>query len=266
LNRRWTSRRPQLQGTKVTITEDRQTQPRGRLRPLLILLPLAAIFTAEIVARGTLPFLLRDHPLLLIILDSNTHDLLLASAKISAIWFFSVAVAWRFTKHYLYYMLGRWYGDRILRWIGKRSALAVWITDRVERIFKRFSSLAVFLFSDDLVALLAGTTGMSILRFAALHFLGTILHITILFFIAKHLHGPIVHVTSFIDSGSVILIALFIAFAIASALFTLVAHRRHIGGLASLLRPVPADSTPSVAPSVDETHTRTAAEGTEFKS
>src|ERR1700685_2566714 len=94
----------------------RRTRRLGqRPRLILVLTLLAVIYGAELTARALLPILLRDHPLLLVSLDSNTHDVLLAGLKLPLAELVVAAVAWRFAVHFVHYLVGLWYGDVTLR-------------------------------------------------------------------------------------------------------------------------------------------------------
>lgn len=159
--------------------------PGGRLALILLLTALAAIWGAETLSKASLPLLVRNHPLLLIALDARAHDLLLASPKVGTAEFIMVGLASRFTVHWLYYLLGRWYGDAALRWVARRSRIGSRAADRSERAFRRYAFPAVFLLSNKPVCVLAGTSGMAPVVFVALHLPGTMLRIVVLRVIAR---------------------------------------------------------------------------------
>lgn len=219
--------------------ESRQ-RPRsllGSRHPAIIMSSLlAVVFIAETLARGFLPWLLRNHPLLLIILDSHTHYLLLASTKIGAVGFIIVGIIWRLAVHVLYYLLGRWYGADVLGWLEKRSRLLKLIIDRLKRIFMRVANPAVLLLSDDAVCLFAGYAGMSPIRFIILHSLGTVAHIVVLLVLAGHIHHSLVPVASFIDSDTISVSIIFVVIAIGSVAYAIVTHRHHLRELAGRRR------------------------------
>lgn len=220
--------------------DDSRQHPKsllGSRHPAIIMFALLAVaFIAETLARGFLPWLLRNHPLLLIILDSHTHYLLLASTKIGAAGFITVGIIWRLSVHILYYLLGRWYGADVMGWLGRRSRLVRLLVDRLGRIFARVANPAVLLLSDDFVCFLAGYAGMSPLRFLILHSLGTVLHIVVLFVLARHIHHSLVPVASFIDSDTISVSIIFVVIAVGAVAYTVVTHRHHLRELAGGLR------------------------------
>lgn len=208
----------------------------SRLRLILLLIALAMIFGAEAFSRALLPLLLRDHPLLLITLDSHTHDLLLAGVKLDAAEFISVAVIWRFAVHLVYFLLGRWYGAASLGWLDTKWRPAGSFVKRVELVFSRVSNLAVFVFSDNVVCALAGSVGMPLTRFAALHLLGTVLHIVVLLAVIRRAHGPLDQAVTFIDSDTALLTVIFTAATVVSVGIAITLHRSKVQELLTMIR------------------------------
>ncbi len=205
--------------------------PPPRRRWLLVF-PVAAFLAAGLVARAFLPLLLRDHPLLLMLLDSNTHVLLLAGSKVSITSFIAVAMAWRMAVHTNYYLLGRWYGDEALRWLGRRAALARSLVARVETVFRRFSSIAVFALAGDVVCLLAGSTGMSLLRFLILQLLGNALHVGALLVVIHLARASLTRVVTLIDGDATSLTVIFI---VATVLLAALYVRLHKPGIRAMI-------------------------------
>lgn len=202
--------------------------PGGRRRLAILAVLLVAVWVAGLLARTFLPLLIRDHPLLLIILDARTRNLLLISAKVGAAEFIGVAVVWRFAVYLLYYILGRWYGDSALRWLGRRSRLNGWIIDRFELIFARFANLTVFLFPGKLVSALAGVAGMPPLRFVVLQLSGTAVHVVVLRFFAQSEDASLGTVVDLIDRNAVLLTIAFIVATFGSLVLTSVTRHRRL--------------------------------------
>jgi membrane protein DedA with SNARE-associated domain len=193
---------------------------------MLLATALVAIWVAETLARAWLPLLVRDHPLLLIMLDARTHNVLLASPKVGTAELIIVAVAWRFTVHWLYYLLGRWYGDSALRWVARKSKLGGRIADRVERAFRRVAGPAVFFLSDKLVCVLAGLAGMSPVLFVALHLPGTVLRVVVLSMLARSSHRSLNWIVDLIDRNAVWLTVVFAVVTITMIVLSARLHRR----------------------------------------
>jgi len=209
--------------------------PQNRRWMLLLLIPLAVLLGAELVARALLPVLLRSHPLLLISLDANTHDLLLAGVKVATVDFIVAAVAWRMVAHVIYYLIGRQYGDVVLLWINRKSALAASLLRRVQAVFLRISSLAVFVLAGDIVSLLAGSIGMSIRRFLILQLLGNALHVTLVLLVIHLARAPLTRVVTFIDGDTT---TLTVAFTIAAMIGIAVNARMHKSAIGDLARAI----------------------------
>ncbi|MFJ8713823.1 DedA family protein [Streptomyces violaceus] len=201
--------------------------PGGRLALILLLATLAVIWSAETVAKASLPLLVRDHPLLLIALDARAHDLLLASPKVGTTEFIMVGLASRFTVHWLYYLLGRWYGDAALRWVACRSRFGSRAVDRSERAFRRYAFPAVFLLSNKPVCVLAGTSGMVPVVFVALHLPGTVLRIVVLRLFARSGNSTFSRINDIIERNAVWLTVLFV---VATVIWVVVTARWHMRG------------------------------------
>jgi membrane protein DedA with SNARE-associated domain len=184
--------------------------PAGRRRFMLVVAAWAMISAAGLVAKAFLPLLVRDHPLLLVVLDGRTRNLLLASPKIGVADFIVVGVVWRFTVHSLYYLIGRWYGDSALRWVARKSRLRSRIVDRAEQVFGRVAAPAVLVLSNKWVCVLAGAAGMSPRWFVALHLPGTVLRIVALHLFAGSAYGPISRIVVLIDRNALWLTVAFV--------------------------------------------------------
>ncbi|WP_433684721.1 hypothetical protein [Nocardia sp. CA-119907] len=188
--------------------EDRQ-QP-GRVWLVLLLMCLALVWAAQTAAKAWLPMLLRDHPLVLISLDSRTRDLVLASSKLGIGEFITVAVAWRFGVHFLYYLSGRWYGDAAVGWIRARSRVGGKVADRLERTFRRWSIPAVFLVSNKLVCVLAGSARMRSVAFVPIHLSGTAIRIVALCVILRSNNSRLLPLVTAMDRNANWLTVLFV--------------------------------------------------------
>lgn len=208
--------------------------PGGQLALILLLAALAVIWGAETVAKASLPLLVRDHPLLLIALDARAHGLLLASPKVGTAEFIVVGLASRFTVHWLYYLLGRWYGDAALRWVARRSRFGSRAIDRSERAFRRYAFPAVSLLSDKPVCVLAGTSGMAPVLFVALHLPGTVLRIVVLRMFARSGHSTFSRIDHIIERNAVWLT---VPFVVATVISVVVTAQWHMRGASRIANP-----------------------------
>jgi membrane protein DedA with SNARE-associated domain len=182
---------------------------RERRRLALVVVPLVVLSLAGIAAAALTPLLVRDAPLLLLLLESRNRYLLLVAAKVDPVPFVVVGVLRRLASDPFYYLLGRWYGDRALRWVSRRAGDEGLLTD-VERAFARVAAPAVVLFPGALVCALAGSTGMPPRRFAVLNVLGSVAAVVGLRLLADAAAGPLGAVVGFSDRNAGRLTAVFV--------------------------------------------------------
>jgi membrane protein DedA with SNARE-associated domain len=143
-------------------------------------------------------------------------------------------LASRFTVHWLYYLLGRWYGDAALRWFARRSRFGGRSVDRTERAFRRYAFPAVFLLSDKPVCVLAGSSGMAPVVFVALHLPGTVLRIVMLRMLARSGHSTFSRIDDIIERYAVWLTVLFVVITVISVVVT---ARWHLRGTSRVVNP-----------------------------
>lgn len=196
-----------------------------RRRLAIVALPLVALSVAGIAAAAFTPLLVREAPLLLLVLESRNRYLLLVAARVDLVPFLVVGVLRRFASDPFYYLLGRWYGDRALAWVGRRAGDAGFAAD-LQRWFGRVAGAAVVLAPGALVCTLAGATGMPPRRFVALNLLGSLGAVVVLRLAADAAAGPLETIVRFSDRNAVWLTA---AFAAATVLWLLAERRRGRG-------------------------------------
>jgi membrane protein DedA with SNARE-associated domain len=142
-------------------------------RELTVLLaPIAVLFAASVVGLALTPTLAPRHPLALLVLDARNRTLVLVAKHIDLVAFLSIAVVRRLSSDPLYYVLGRRYGERAVRWVERQFGGGV--IRATEVLFRRASYPMVFLFPGALVCALAGQSGMNPLAFGALNVSGTV--------------------------------------------------------------------------------------------
>jgi membrane protein DedA with SNARE-associated domain len=150
------------------------------LRLSLLITAFAALAAATTVANVLWPVILRDHPLLLPVLDGRNRYLLLAGLKVATVPLAVVGVSRRLTGHVVYYLLGRSYGDVALSWMARRSRIWNRIMTRRRWTVVRIAEAAILVSSSNVARTLAGATGMSPARFAALEVTGTTVQMVVL--------------------------------------------------------------------------------------
>ncbi|MGH8904476.1 MAG: DedA family protein [Egibacteraceae bacterium] len=182
----------------------------GSRRVALLAVPIAVLSIAGILAAAFTPLLVRDHPLLLIVLEARNRYLLLVSAKLGTAEFITVGVARRLASDPFYYLLGRWYGERAAQWVDQRLGGGARLTESVEQWFRRVADVAVFLLPGALVCALAGLTGMRPARFVSLNLAGSLVVVVALRVLAAAAAGPIGEIVRFNDRNAGWLTVLFV--------------------------------------------------------
>jgi membrane protein DedA with SNARE-associated domain len=148
-------------------------RPRPERRELVLLIaPIVALSAAALVGAALTPTLAPTHPLTLLFLDARNRTLVLVATRVDLAAFLAVAVVRRLASDPLYYVLGRRYGERAVRWIERQFGGGV--IKATEVVFRRASYPMVFLFPGALVCALAGQTGMHPVVFAILNVGGTV--------------------------------------------------------------------------------------------
>jgi hypothetical protein len=132
-----------------------------RLRIAMLAVPMVAFTVAGYVGNALAPTLAHDAPLALLVLNPRLRWLFLTSAKVETLWFFLIPLVRATAVLGVYFLLGRWYGDRALRWLESRAANTMRPLLWVERRFHRSRVAITFLFPGTIAAMLAGADDMA---------------------------------------------------------------------------------------------------------
>ena len=187
--------------------EERARPDRRRL--MWLLTPVAVLFVVGTVASALTPALAARHPLLLILLEARNRNLVLAR-RVDLVPFVLVATLRRTLTDPIYFLLGRWYGDRVVRWLENEGGGGAFV--RVtERLFTKAAYPMVFLFPGALVCALAGVTGMPPAAFVVLNVSGTVAMVFVLRAFGDVLSGPVDALVGFFDRNLVTTTAVTVA-------------------------------------------------------
>jgi membrane protein DedA with SNARE-associated domain len=190
----------------VTITPRDGTVPGPqRIERRLIIVGGIVIlsYIGGLIGLALLPLLASEQPLLLLLIYPVSGALFLIAPKFDPVAFVTIATVRRVVVHVLFYLLGRWYGDRALAWVVQRSGSdASGMASLVERFFGRFGWAIVTIFPGPLPSVLAGSTRLRWPLFLALDLLGTIVSVAIVRAAATAASGPLATVLRFIDQNS----------------------------------------------------------------
>jgi membrane protein DedA with SNARE-associated domain len=191
--------------------DDGPRLPRRKL--LLIVVPIVVLAVVGTVTTALTPALVARHPLLLIILESRNRNLILAR-EVDFLPFLLVATFRRMLTDPLYYLLGKYYGDRAVRWLEVKAGMGSYAR-LMEKVFQKAGPIAVFFFPGAIVCAMAGVVGMPFPLFIALNIAGTICAVVALKLFGDAVASPVEAVVGFFDrnivvttAASVVLVAL----------------------------------------------------------
>ncbi len=175
--------------------DDGPRLPRRKL--LLIVVPIVVLAVVGTATTAMTPYLASHHPLLLIIMEARNRNLILAR-RVDVVPFVLVASVRRMLTDPLYYLLGYHYGDRAVRWLEVKAGLGSYAR-LMERVFKKASYPAVFLFPGAIVCALAGVVRMRFATFMALNVAGTLAAVITLKAFGDVVASPVDAVVGFFD-------------------------------------------------------------------
>jgi membrane protein DedA with SNARE-associated domain len=177
------------------------SQGRRKPRVAVLVAPIVVLAVGATIATALTPALAAKHPLLLITLEARNRNLLLAR-RVEIVPFIVVATIRRTLSDPLYFLLGHFYGDAVIRWLEKKGGGGVAVR-WVESVFARAAYPMVFLFPGALVCALAGSTGMRPLVFGILNVAGTISAVVLLRKFGDVFGGPVDSVLEFFNRNIV---------------------------------------------------------------
>ncbi len=208
--------------------DDAEELPRPSRRTLILLIaPIVILSTAGTIATAFTPALAARHPLLLITLDARNRMLVLAR-DVDLIPFVTVALLRRTLSDPLFYVLGRLYGDRAIRWLEKKGGGGPLVT-LAEKWFKKASYLMVFLFPGAIVCALAGVTRMRPAAFAVCNIAGTLFSVIMVRIFSDAVSSPVDAVLRFFDRNLVLTTTISVALVILSLVLNKVQGRLDAG-------------------------------------
>ena len=143
------------------MTESRPEPSRRRGQITALAIPIVVFTISGYVGNALAPTLAHDAPIVLLLLNPRLRWLFLTSAKVDTLWFFLIPLARASIVLSVYFLLGRWFGDRALRWLEARSGNAMRPMLWIERKFHRARLPITFFFPGTIAAMLAGADGMS---------------------------------------------------------------------------------------------------------
>lgn len=164
-----------------------------RKRLALLLVPVIVIAVVSSVGDALSPTLLVEAPLLLVALVPRNRYLVLAAPLLEFWPFFLVGMVRLALTDPLFYLFGREYGDVAIEWTERRAG-APGSVRRLEHWFRRAAYPVVAVAPNNIVCVLAGATGMSVLGFLLANLGGTALRMVLIWFVGDVFAEPLLDV------------------------------------------------------------------------
>jgi membrane protein DedA with SNARE-associated domain len=168
-----------------------------RRRLAFLVVPMVAVSVASYAGDALSPTLLVDAPLLLEALVPRNRVLVLVAPQLDFWPFFVVGLVRLALTDPLFYLFGRWYGDEAIEWTERRMR-APGAVRTLERWFRRAAYPIVAIAPNNLVCVLAGASGMSVLGFVIANLGGTALRMILIFWLGDVFSDPLLDVVDFI--------------------------------------------------------------------
>jgi membrane protein DedA with SNARE-associated domain len=134
---------------------------------------IAVLVVANNIGNLSMTTLARDHPAVLLALNSTNRMLGLTTNQLDAWSYYGIGAARLLVADPLFFLLGRWYGDAAIRWVERKWASQGEMLRMFERGFQRAAYAFVFVAPNNVVCLLAGAGSMSVAGFFAANIAGT---------------------------------------------------------------------------------------------
>lgn len=119
------------------------------------------------------------HPLGLILLNAKPRYLILTVNDLDPWTYYVVGTVRLLCTKPLVWLVGAWYGHRAVGWAERRSPRGATVIRWVERHFGRYGWIVISITSNNVVCLVAGSTGFSLAWFMVLAVIGTLVRLWI---------------------------------------------------------------------------------------
>lgn len=176
--------------------------PRGRQPPrakpvtqrrrlAILAVPMVTFAVTANIGNALAPSLITDAPVTLLLLAPRLRWLLLVSPKVGALSFYAIPLLRAAAVLVTYFLLGRWYGDRAIRWLEDRAANTARPLLWIERQFHRARYPVAFLMPGNLVALLAGASPMPMPVYLGVALTSVAIRLVLVRYVADLFRGPL---------------------------------------------------------------------------
>ncbi len=142
--------------------------------------------------------LIESHPLFLMVLNPRNRYLILVSNEVDAVSYFVVGFLRLVASDPVNYLLGLWFGDKAIAWVGRRSRTYGPLIEDGASFFRRYSAPLIFFMPNNIICALAGASGVRVRTFLLANVAGTITRLILVRQFSSYFEEPIGGVTDFI--------------------------------------------------------------------
>jgi membrane protein DedA with SNARE-associated domain len=182
----------------------------------LVSIPLIALVIMSYVGDALAPTLFDTHPVLLMVLNSRTRNLVLVTNEVDPVTFYAVGIARLLVSDPLFFLLGMWYGDAAVAWMERRTRTWGQVLRQIEDWFSKAAYPIIFIAPNNYVCLFAGAAGMPLKAFFAVNIAGTVFRLWLVRTFGNVFEAPIDDLVGWIGDHRIPLLALSIALVLVS--------------------------------------------------
>ncbi|MFP6655537.1 MAG: hypothetical protein VCB25_07900 [Myxococcota bacterium] len=173
---------------------------RDRKIVRVCLMILAALTVGTWIGIASLPYLVSNHPLVLIGISPLSRHMILVAPLVGAPMVLLVGGLRTLAFTAVSYFLGRSLGEPGLVWLERRAEKAGRFIRWLERFFQRWSYLAIFVFPLGAMACVAGVSRMHPYGFFTAATAGIAFRLSLYVWLADSIREPIMRLLEFIDA------------------------------------------------------------------
>ncbi len=146
-------------------------------------------WVVALVGDLTASLIFDSRPGLLLAMNPRLRYLVNGANELSPAVYFAVGFARLVASDPLYYLLGYWFGDRVLPWVARRSRTYGHMVEDGARMFRKAAYPIIFLSPSSPICAMAGATGVGPVTFFVVNITGTIVRLGLVWFVGD-LIGP----------------------------------------------------------------------------
>ncbi|MEZ5377861.1 MAG: hypothetical protein R2733_15245 [Acidimicrobiales bacterium] len=142
--------------------------------------------------------LVEPHPLLLMALTPRNRYLALVSNEVSTLSYYLVGFLRLVASDPVNYLLGLWFGDKAIAWVGRKSKTYGPLIDDGAAFFRRYSAPLIFLMPNNIICALAGASGVKVRTFMVANITGTVARLVLVRQFSSYFESEIGGITEWI--------------------------------------------------------------------